>query len=59
MEEQEKFHNLLREQMHKISQRKVYMTACSHILLSLVTAPLFTVSTSLQISNPNNVVTIS
>ena len=44
--------------MHRIGQRKVYMTACSQIMLSLLTAPLFTVSTSMQISIPKNVVTI-
>ena len=47
MDDQKKFHDLLQGHMKVISTRKAYFTAASHICLSFVTAPLFTIGTSL------------
>ena len=58
MQDQEKFHLLLREHMQKIQSRKAYFTAFGHILLSMLSAPLFTLSASLQLSLPQNIVTM-
>jgi outer membrane biogenesis lipoprotein LolB len=58
MEDQQKFHDLLREHMQRISQRKAAFTAGSHVLLSFLTAPMFTLSASLQMSVDKNAVTM-
>ena len=58
IEDQKKFHALLHEHTKAISTRKAYFTAVSHILLSFVTAPLFTLGTSLQLSISYNAVTL-
>ena len=58
MEDQKKFHDLLQGHMEVISTRKAYFTAATHVLLSFVTAPLFTIGTSLQFSIGKNAVTL-
>jgi len=58
MEEQQKFHELLQEHMQKIATRKAYFTGASHVMLSMLVAPLFTLSTSLQLSMAQNAMTI-
>jgi hypothetical protein len=45
--------------MQELATRKAYFTSASHILLSFMIAPLFTISTSMQLSIPYNAVTIN
>mmetsp|Transcript_15732 Transcript_15732/g.26538 ORF Transcript_15732/g.26538 Transcript_15732/m.26538 type:complete len:114 (+) Transcript_15732:227-568(+) len=58
MLQQQKVHDMLRQSMQEISRRKAYFTASSQVLLSLMTAPFITLSTSLQLSNSNQAVTM-
>ena len=44
--------------IEKLQRKKAYFTSLAHCTLSLVTAPLLTLNTSLQVSVPKNVVTI-
>jgi len=44
--------------MYQVAQRRANSTAASHVLLSFITAPILTLSTSLQISLPKNLVTL-
>ena len=44
--------------LEKLQRKKAYFTSLAHCTLSLVTAPLLTLNTSLQMSIPKNVVTI-
>lgn len=46
-EEQAKFHNMLKDMMYTVAQRRANSTAVSHVVLGLVTAPLLTLSISL------------
>ena len=50
--EQKEFHKLLKEMMYEVTNRRTYATAMAHICLSFLTAPLLTLSTSLQVSSP-------
>ena len=43
---------MLKDMMYQVNNRRVYATAMAHIFLSFLTAPLMTLSTSLQISMP-------
>ena len=56
--EQKEFHKLLKDMMYEVTNRRVYATATAHILLSFLTAPLMTLSTSLQVSSPMTRVTL-
>jgi hypothetical protein len=47
MQVNEEFHDLLGEMMYSSAQRRANCTAFSHLLLSFMTAPLLTISTSL------------
>ena len=58
VEEQQKFHNMLREQMQISSQRKALATAVCQAGATLIVAPLLTISTSMQLSRPNEAVSI-
>lgn len=44
--------------LEKLQRKKAYFTSLAHCTLSLFTAPLLTLNTSLQMSVPKNVVTI-
>ncbi len=57
-EQQRQFHELLKEMMYSVAQRRANTTAVSHVLLGLVTAPLMTLSISLQASIPTNRVSL-
>jgi len=52
-------HLLLKEYMNRVQKRKSLFTSEAQCLLSVVTAPLLTLSASLQMSIPANAVTIS
>ena len=58
MQQQQEFHSLLKEMMYKVAQRRANSTALAHVMLSFIVAPLFTLSTSLQVSLPQNRKTI-
>lgn len=58
MSQQKEFHNLLKDMMYSVAQRRANATAISHIVLGLITAPLITMSISLQASLPQNRVTM-
>lgn len=58
LEDQQKFHELIREHMSHIAERKATFTGASHILLAFITAPLFTISASMQLSINSNAVTM-
>ena len=47
--EQKEFHDLLRNMMYDINNRRTYASALAHVCLSFLTAPLLTLSTSLQV----------
>jgi hypothetical protein len=57
MDEQKKFHNMLKDMMYSVAQRRTNFTAICHVMLGLITAPLMTLSMSLQVSLPKNRVT--
>lgn len=44
--------------MQTVAQRRATATACGQVLLTLITAPLLTISTSLQASIPQNRMTL-
>jgi|LauGreDrversion4_2_1035121.scaffolds.fasta_scaffold2970141_1 hypothetical protein len=44
--------------MYTVAQRRANSTAASHVLLGLVTAPLLTLSMSMQASLPSNRVSL-
>lgn len=56
--EQKEFHRLLKDMMYEVTTRRTYATALAHICLSFLTAPLLTLSTSLQVSSPLTRVTL-
>ena len=58
IDEQKEFHKLLKDMMYEVSNRRTYATAMAHICLSFLTAPLMTLSTSLQVSTPMSRVTL-
>ena len=58
IDEQKEFHKLLKDMMYEVSNRRTYATAMAHICLSFLTAPLMTLSTSLQVSSPMSRVTL-
>ena len=43
---------MLRTMMYQVNNRRTYATAMAHVCLSFFTAPLLTLSTSLQCSMP-------
>ena len=49
---------MLKDMMYQVNNRRVYATAMAHIALSFLTAPLLTLSTSLQVSMPMSRVTL-
>lgn len=53
-QQQQQFHELLKEMMYSVAQRRANSTAVSHVVLGMVTAPLMTLSISLQASIPTN-----
>ena len=58
IDQQNEFHDLLKDMMYKVSGRQANSTAVAHIALATVVAPLLTLSTSLQCSIPINRVTM-
>ena len=56
--QQAEFHDMLRKMMYEVNTRRSTATAIAHVGLSFLTAPLLTLSTSLQISRPANRVTL-
>ena len=56
--EQKEFHTLLKDMMYEVNKRKTSATAIAHICLSFFTAPLLTLSTSLQVSMPMTRITL-
>ena len=54
MDEQKKFHEMLKNMMHSMAQRRTNFTAMCHVMLGFLTAPLMTLSMSLQVSLPKN-----
>ena len=44
--------------IEKLQKKKAFFSSLAHCTLSLVTAPLLTLNTSLQMSVPKNVVTV-
>lgn len=57
--EQAQFHEMLKDMMYTVAQRRANSTALSHVLLGFVTAPLVTLSISLQASLPQNRVSLN
>lgn len=49
---------MLKKMMYEVNTRKSTATAMAHVGLSFLTAPLLTLSTSLQVSNPMARVTL-
>ena len=49
---------MLKNMMYEVNTRKSTATAMAHASLSFLTAPLLTLSTSLQVSNPMARVTL-
>lgn len=56
--QQKEFHEMLRAKMYEVNKYKINATAVGHVFLSFLTAPLLTLSTSLQVSMPMNKLTL-